>query len=114
MFKCSCFVSVQFAEVWLARWQGSTDVAVKIQQPSKVSTGAFLDEAQILKTLQHSNIVELRAVSQEVEPVYLLLEYLPHGQLSRYLRQSGQSLGLTSLVYIGAQVCINITADIPV
>lgn len=94
----------QFAEVWLAKWQGSTDVAVKIQTVDKVTCAAFLDEAQILKTLQHPNIVELRGLCSQVEPVYLLMEYLPQGQLSRYLREAGKNLGLTQLVYIGAQI----------
>ncbi|XP_012945499.1 tyrosine-protein kinase SRK2 [Aplysia californica] len=94
----------QFAEVWLAKWQGATDVAVKIQNATKVTTAAFLDEAQILKTLQHPNIVELRGVCSEFEPVYLLMEYLPQGQLSRYLRDVGSNLGLTQLIYIGAQI----------
>jgi len=96
--------SGQFSEVWQAKWQGSTDVAVKMQNVNKVTTAAFLDEAQILKTLQHPNIVELRAVSHESEPVYLLLECLPQGQLSRYLREGGSSLSLTQLIYIGAQI----------
>ena len=72
---------------------------------NKVTCAAFLDEAQILKSLQHPNIVELRGICSQAEPVYLLMEYLPQGQLSRYLREVGHTMGLTQLIYIGAQVC---------
>lgn len=87
-----------------AKWQGSTEVAVKVQNEKSVATAAFLDEAQILKTLAHPNILELRGVSSEFDPIYLLIEYLPHGQLSRYLREVGHSLTDSNLIYIGAQV----------
>lgn len=87
-----------------AKWQGSTDVAVKIQNVNCVSAAAYLDEAQILKTLQHPNILELRGVCSEVEPCYLLMEYMPLGQLSRYLRERGTMLVLSQLIHIGAQV----------
>ncbi|XP_013080981.1 tyrosine-protein kinase SRK2-like isoform X1 [Biomphalaria glabrata] len=96
--------SGQFAEVWQAKWQGSIEVAVKMQNINCVTTAAFLDEAQILKTLQHPNILELRGVCSEKEPCYLLMEYMPHGQLSKYLRETGASLPLSQLIYIGAQI----------
>ncbi|GFR87151.1 tyrosine-protein kinase [Elysia marginata] len=126
--------SGQFAEVWLAKWQGSMDVAVKVQNTTCVTAAAFLDEAQILKTLQHPNIIELRGVCcnedcdyslgagmssddssgggcgppppllAQPQPVYLLTEYMPRGQLSRYLRDCGSSLALSQLIHIGAQI----------
>lgn len=82
------------------------DVAVKIQNMKCVATAAFLDEAQILKTLAHPNILELRGVSSEMDPIYLLMEYLPNGQLSRYLREVGHTLSVSQLIYIGAQVIL--------
>ena len=116
-----------------AKWQGSMDVAVKVQNTTCVTAAAFLDEAQILKTLQHPNIIELRGVCcnddcdyslgagmssddsgggcgpppllAQPQPVYLLTEYMPRGQLSRYLRDFGSSLALSQLIHIGAQVC---------
>lgn len=97
--------SGQFAEVWLAKWNGSKDVAVKMQKMDCVSTASFLDEAQILKTLQHPNIITLLGVCCEKEPIYILTEYMVNGRLSLYLREgAGQNLTVTQLIYIGAQI----------
>ncbi|PVD18616.1 hypothetical protein C0Q70_21166 [Pomacea canaliculata] len=97
--------SGQFAEVWHAKWNGSKEVAAKMQKMDCVSTASFLDEAQILKTLQHPNIISLLGVCCEREPVYLLTEYMVNGRLSLYLREgAGQSLTVTQLIYIGAQI----------
>lgn len=80
-------------------------MAVKIQRPDTVKMAAFLDEAQILKTLDHPNILKLLAVCSEKEPVYLVTEYLTNGRLSLYLREGkGSELKLTQLTWICAQV----------
>lgn len=96
--------SGQFADVWAGRWH-QRDVAVKIQRPDTVKMAAFLDEAQILKTLDHPNIVKLLAVCNTKEPVYLVTEYLTNGRLSLYLREGkGSELKLKQLTYICAQL----------
>ena len=76
-----------------------------MQKMDCVSTAAFLDEAQILKTLQHPNIITLLGVCSEREPIYLLMESMCNGRLSLFLREGpGQNLAVTQLIYIGAQV----------
>ena len=81
------------------------DVAIKMQRPDTVKMAAFLDEAQILKTLDHPNIVRLLAVCSSSEPVYLVTEYMEKGRLSLYLREGeGSELKLTQLIWLGAQV----------
>lgn len=80
-------------------------MAVKIQHPDTVKMAAFLDEAQILKTLDHPNILKLLAVCSEKEPVFLVTEYMAQGRLSQYLREGqGSELKLSQLVWICAQV----------
>ncbi|XP_076098947.1 tyrosine-protein kinase Fyn-like isoform X2 [Mytilus galloprovincialis] len=97
--------SGQFAEVWLGSWHGSRQVAVKIQKRDAVTTSAFLDESQILKQLQHINVIKLLAVSSETEPIYILTEYMPNGRLSMYLREGkGKDLSVTQLLWIAAQI----------
>ncbi|XP_046548135.1 tyrosine-protein kinase SRK2-like isoform X2 [Haliotis rubra] len=97
--------SGQFAEVWLGKWNSSKEVAVKMQKQDCVSTAAFLDEAQVLKTLQHPNIINILGVCCENEPIYLLTEYMLNGRLSLYLREGkGKDLALSQLLWIGAQI----------
>ncbi|KAK3095989.1 hypothetical protein FSP39_021779, partial [Pinctada imbricata] len=93
--------SGQFAEVLAC----SREVAIKMQKKDSVTTAAFLDESQILKQLQHPNIIRLLAVSSEAEPIYLIMEYMPQGRLSMYLREgNGKDLGSTQLLWIAAQI----------
>ena len=76
-----------------------------MQRPDTVKMAAFLDEAQILKTLDHPNIVQLLAVCSSSEPVYLVTEYMENGRLSLYLREGeGSELKLSQLIWLGAQV----------
>lgn len=91
----------------VARWHSSRDIAIKIQKKDAVSSAAFLDEAQLLKQLQHPNIIKLLGVSSETTPIYLLLEYMVNGRLSNYLREGkGHELGLSQLLWIAAQVSV--------
>ncbi|KAL5005113.1 hypothetical protein ScPMuIL_018569 [Solemya velum] len=97
--------SGQFADVWLGKWCSIKTVAVKIQKKDSVTTAAFLDEAQVLKTLQHGHIIRLLAVCNEIEPVYLVTEYMINGRLSLYLREgNGKNLGASDLLWISAQI----------
>lgn len=92
---------------FVARWHSSRDIAIKIQKKDAVSSAAFLDEAQLLKQLQHPNIIKLLGVSSETTPIYLLLEYMVNGRLSNYLREGkGHELGLSQLLWIAAQVSV--------
>ncbi|ESO98879.1 hypothetical protein LOTGIDRAFT_213681 [Lottia gigantea] len=97
--------SGQFADVYLGKIGQSVSVAVKIQNRDNVTTSAFLDEAQILKTLQHPNIIPLKGICSEREPVYILTEYMCNGRLSLFLREgSGRDLTQHQLIRIGAQI----------
>lgn len=102
--------SGQFAEVWLGSWHSSRQVAIKIQKRDAVTTSAFLDESQILKTLQHPNVIKLLAVSSENDPIYILTEYMPNGRLSMYLREGkGKDLSVNQLLWIAAQIAEGMT-----
>ena len=90
----------------LGKWN-HREVAVKIQRQDTVKMAAFLDEAQILKTLDHPNILKLLAVCNAKEPIYLVTEYMVNGKLSQYLREgTGSELKLTQMLWICAQVML--------
>ena len=48
----------------------------------------FLDEIQLMKAVgSHRNIVSMIGCCTEVEPMFLLVEYVPYGDLLHYLRK---------------------------
>ncbi|CAG7816673.1 unnamed protein product [Allacma fusca] len=70
-----------------------------------MSSGAFLEEATIMKKFRHNRLVALYAVCSREEPVYIVTEYMRNGSLLEYLRNGdGQHLGEIDLVYIAAQI----------
>ena len=48
----------------------------------------FLDEIQLMKAVDsHRNIVSMIGCCTVVEPMFLLVEYVPYGDLLHYLRK---------------------------
>lgn len=48
----------------------------------------FLAEAQIMKKLRHSKLIQLYAVCTLEEPIYIITELMKHGSLLEYLQGS--------------------------
>jgi serine/threonine protein kinase len=74
----------QFGEVWLAFDSAlAIDRAVKLVPPSKVqSEERFFEEAQVLKSVTHDNIVCVEdAGRMEDGRLYIAMEYLPKGSV---------------------------------
>lgn len=46
----------------------------------------FLAEAQIMKKLRHSKLIQLYAVCTVEEPIYIITELMKHGSLLEYLQ----------------------------
>ena len=53
----------------------------------------FLAEAQIMKKLRHSKLIQLYAVCTEDEPIYIVTELMQYGSLLEFL----QGLSVSSL-----------------
>ena len=48
----------------------------------------FLKEIQLMKSLgSHKNVVSMLGCCTAQEPMFLLVEYIPHGDLLHYLRE---------------------------
>jgi serine/threonine protein kinase len=70
-----------------------------------MSTDAFLDEAQVMKSLDHKNIVKLLAVCTKEEPIYIVTEFVERGSLLEFLRgDEGSKTPESQLVDIAATV----------
>ncbi|TKC41291.1 hypothetical protein EI555_012664 [Monodon monoceros] len=109
----------QFGEVWMAKvsfkyasafllrcyYNNSTKVAVKTLKPGTMSVQAFLEEANLMKTLQHDKLVRLYAVVTKEEPIYIITEYMAKGSLLDFLKSDeGGKVLLPKLIDFSAQV----------
>ena len=89
---CEKIGSGQFGVVHLGLWSnGSTDavqVAVKTlnSQCSESERVKFLREAAIMGQFVHNNVVQLHGVVTEEENMMIVLEYMPKGDLKKYLK----------------------------
>uniref|UniRef100_A0A4W5M2B7 Tyrosine-protein kinase n=1 Tax=Hucho hucho TaxID=62062 RepID=A0A4W5M2B7_9TELE len=95
----------QFGEVWMAFYNNTTKVAVKTLKPGTMSAEAFMEEANLMKTLQHDRLVRLYAVVTKVEPIYIITEYMSNGSLLDFLKSEvGCKVQLPKLIDFSAQI----------
>ncbi len=126
-----------FAKVYLAKFKQIKPVAVKqlkaesednnstpiqIQQsrsnfvqgaggfcgkPNRTQKEKFVLEARNLAKLQHPKIVQLLGICVEKEPFFIITEYMPKGNLRKYLISNGPTrIPLKVLLDMLAQVFI--------
>ncbi|CAL1580171.1 unnamed protein product [Knipowitschia caucasica] len=95
----------QFGEVWMAFYNNTTKVAVKTLKPGTMTVQAFLDEANVMKTLQHDHLVRLYAVVTKTQPIYIVTEYMLNGSLLDFLKTgTGCKIQLPKLIDFSAQI----------
>ncbi|XP_031418675.1 tyrosine-protein kinase Lyn isoform X2 [Clupea harengus] len=95
----------QFGEVWMAYYNNSTKVAVKTLKQGTMSVEAFMEEANLMKTLQHERLVRLYAVVTKIQPIYIITEYMSNGSLLDFLKSdTGCKQQLPKLIDFSAQI----------
>ncbi|KAF5402180.1 Proto-oncogene tyrosine-protein kinase Yrk [Paragonimus heterotremus] len=95
-----------FGEVWLAKWNNSVDVAVKMRLDHTDRT-RFIEEARLMHQLHHPRIVQLLGVCTQPDdqPVYIITELMEKGALVDFLRsEESQHLKLNDLIDMMAQI----------
>ncbi|XP_041043965.1 tyrosine-protein kinase SRK2 [Carcharodon carcharias] len=94
-----------FGEVWQGVWNDRTQVAIKTLKTGTMAKEDFLREAQIMKRLRHSKLIQLYAVCTIEEPIYIITELMKNGSLLDYLHKSqGMTLTINDLLEMSAQV----------
>ncbi|KAK6179772.1 hypothetical protein SNE40_012057 [Patella caerulea] len=94
----------QFGEVWEGLWNNTTPVAIKTLKPGTMDPKDFLAEAQIMKKLRHTKLIQLYAVCTQDEPIFIITELMKNGSLLEYLQGKGRSLKLPQLIDVAAQI----------
>jgi fyn-related kinase len=84
---------------------GSTRVAIKTLRKGSMDPEDFLREAQIMKKMNHKNLVQLFAVCTREEPVYIITELMSKGAMIDYLKtEEGKKLGLPEIIEMATQI----------
>jgi hypothetical protein len=85
-----------YSTVKIARHETEeTDYAVKIMDKSRFSSGELIkliQEFDIVKSLRHPNIVQMKEVFDEERELYLVMEYIPGGDLFDFTQANGGHL----------------------
>uniref|UniRef100_A0A8C4GTI5 Tyrosine-protein kinase n=1 Tax=Dicentrarchus labrax TaxID=13489 RepID=A0A8C4GTI5_DICLA len=86
-------------------YNNTTKVAVKTLKPGTMTVEAFMDEANVMKTLQHDRLVRLYAVVTKIEPIYIITEFMANGSLLDFLKSdTGCKVQLPKLIDFSAQI----------
>uniref|UniRef100_A0A6G1S3I1 Tyrosine-protein kinase n=1 Tax=Aceria tosichella TaxID=561515 RepID=A0A6G1S3I1_9ACAR len=95
----------QFGHVYEGLFNNTTRVAIKQLRQGSMDPQDFLAEAQIMKKMQHKNLVQLYAVCTREEPVYIITELMSKGAMIDYLKtDEGQKLGLPDFIEMATQI----------
>ncbi|KAG1963610.1 tyrosine-protein kinase Blk [Pimephales promelas] len=94
----------QFGEVWMGFYKNNQKVAIKTMKEGTMEPEAFLQEANLMKQLQHERLVKLHAVVTK-EPILIVTEYMANGSLLDFLKtDDGHKLKLPKLIDMSAQI----------
>ena len=80
--------SGQFTEVWTGLQYRKKQVAIKKHKLGTSTSLHFLQEALIMKNLQHKNLLQLCGVCTGETPLLIVTEFMCHGNLLDYLHKS--------------------------
>ena len=96
----------RFGEVWKGYLRGTELVAVKIPKLDRTTASEFLHEAELMKLIDHSNIVSLKGVCTKGGPIYIITEFMTKGNLVKYLKSpAGRRTPQSQLLSWATQVC---------
>jgi serine/threonine protein kinase len=94
----------QYSEVWEAYWKENTPIAVKMLQSGTLSTKEFLQEAHLLRNLQHQNLIQVYAICTATDSVFFITEFMKYGNLTEYLSGDGKGTTFSQLINMSLQI----------
>ncbi|KPP65605.1 hypothetical protein Z043_115958, partial [Scleropages formosus] len=85
-------------------YKNTQKVAIKTLKEGSMEPEAFLQEANLMKQLQHDKLVRLYAVVTK-EPILIVTEFMANGSLLDFLKtEDGNKLQLPRLIDMAAQI----------
>jgi serine/threonine protein kinase len=94
----------QYSEVWEAYWKENTPIAVKMLQSGTLSTKEFLQEAHLLRNLQHQNLIQVYAICTATDSAFFVTEFMKYGNLTEYLSGDGKGTTISQLINMSLQI----------
>ena len=97
----------EFGEVWDSSWNRTFLVTVKTYKQEHMTLPDFLQMVSLLKKLHHKRLVQFYAVCTIEEPIFIVTEYMKHGNLLEYLRKKKRlknNVPLFQLIEMSLQV----------
>ncbi|NP_001011049.1 protein-tyrosine kinase 2-beta [Xenopus tropicalis] len=64
----------------------------------------FMSEAYLMRNLDHPHIVKLIGIIED-DPIWIVMELYPYGELGQYLEKNKNSLQVLSLILYSLQIC---------
>ena len=100
-----CIGTSMLGEVWDGVWKETIPVGIKIRNADVMSCSRFLSIAEIMKKLNHVQLIQLYGVCT-TEPMMLVTEFMKYGCLVEYLQRPGRgcNLKLSVLVDMAKQI----------
>lgn len=82
-----------------------TEVAIKMIPPieSDVQYRDFLREAQIMRQLEHENIVKIHEFREDT-PMLIIMEYVSQGSLQTYVSSNRPNLRVEDLLHFASNI----------
>ena len=99
----------RFGVVWKGYLRGDELVAVKMPKRDRTTLSEFLHESEIMKTLQHPNVISLRGVCTKGQPIYIVTEFMTHSNMIKYLRGTGRKTAMPQFIKWAGQICNGMT-----
>ena len=96
----------QYSEVWEAHWKENPSVVVKMLRIGSMPAQEFLQEAHLLRKLQHENVIQVHATCTAVDSVFFVTEFMKHGNLIEYLSSDGKDTNISQLVVLVLEVAM--------
>uniref|UniRef100_A0A8B9KT84 Tyrosine-protein kinase n=1 Tax=Astyanax mexicanus TaxID=7994 RepID=A0A8B9KT84_ASTMX len=99
------FPSLQELVQYYSRYyKNNQKVAIKTLKEGSMEPEAFLQEANLMKKLQHDRLVKLHAVVTQ-QPILIVTEFMANGSLLDFLKtDDGKKLKLPKLIDMAAQI----------
>ncbi|KAK8403578.1 hypothetical protein O3P69_000556 [Scylla paramamosain] len=89
LLDSTCIGKGEFGDVVLGEWKGNKVAVKRLKDSSKAAQG-LLDEACLMTSLKHQNLVNLLGLVFDDNCILLVTEYMSKGSLVDYLRSRGR------------------------